>query len=96
MVDHRKTQPGQIIQRLAVPAEGRAVGELNVEDNAVQTALCSNFGVQLAEGAGGGVSGVCHQGFTALLPQGVQFLEHGAGHIALAPDDEPVRGVFDF
>ena len=45
MFNHRKAQPGQVVQRGAVRLKGRSVGELNIEDDAVQPPLGRNLGI---------------------------------------------------
>ena len=80
---------GQIIKGLRVGGEFPALRQLQIEHGDVQLPLGADLGIQLPQRPGGGVPGVGHQGFALQLPLGVDALEHGPGHVDLAPNDEP-------
>ena len=79
----------EVLQRLCVGEELLPLRQLEVEHLDVQPPLGADLGVQLPQGARGGVAGVGHERLSLELPHGVDLLEYGAGHIHLAPDDEP-------
>ena len=95
MGDHFKALFLQKVQGLQVGAEGLVFRPLDVEDRNVQLPGGGHLGVQLPQGAGGGVPGVGEQGLPPLLPLLVEGVEHPLGHIDLPPDDELSRGVGD-
>jgi len=78
----------QIVDGLGVGGELPSLRQLEIEYGDVQTALGRDLGVQLAQGAGGSVAGVGHQGLTLQLAAGVDLIEHAASHVDLAADDE--------
>ena len=89
MGDDLKPLGGQVVQRLGVGGELPPLGQLQVEHLDIQLPLGADLRVQLPQGAGGGVPGIGHQGLSLELPHAVDLLKHGAGHVDLAPDDEP-------
>ena len=84
-----ETLAGQIVDRLRVGAECPPLRQLQIEHRDIQPPLGGNLGIQLPQGAGGGVAGIGHQRLALDLPPGVDLLEHAARHVHLAPDDEP-------
>ena len=88
MGDHTEVLTGQIIDGLGVGGKLPALRQLQIENGDVQAALGGDFGIQLPQGAGGGVAGIGHQGLSLDLTLSVDLLEHLAGHIDLTPDDK--------
>ena len=80
---------GQIIKSLRVGGEFPALRQLQIEHGDVQLPLGADLGIQLPQRPGGGVPGVGHQGLALQLPLGIDALEHGPGHVDLAPDNKP-------
>ena len=68
---------------------------LQVKADDIQLAGGRHLGVKLAHGACGGVTGIGQQRLSLDLPLRVQLLEDGFGHIHLAPDNQPLRCVFN-
>ena len=68
---------------------------LHIEADDVQLAGCGHLGVQLPHGTGGGVAGIGQQRLPFQLPLCVQLFKYCLGHIDLAPDDQPLWGVFN-
>ena len=79
----------QIVDGLRMGGERPPLRQLEVEHGDVQTALRRDLRIQLPQRAGGGVAGVGHQRLPLQLPACVDLLKYAAGHIDLAPDDEP-------
>ena len=69
--------------------EGLSLRQLQVKYRDVQPPFGGDAGIFLPQGAGGGVAGIGHQGLALNLQGGVDLLEHRAGHVDLATDDEP-------
>ena len=86
--DHLKVLSLQIFNGLGMGLEAAALTQLQVEDGNVQLALGGDAGIQLAQGACGGIAGIGHQGLPLDLAAGIDLLKHAAGHIDLATDDE--------
>ena len=80
---------GQIVDGLRVGGECPPLRQLQIEHRDVQPPLGGDLGIQLPQGAGGGVAGIGQQRLALDLPPGVDLLEHAARHVDLAPDDEP-------
>ena len=80
---------GQIVDGLSVGGKLSSLCQLEVEYSDIQPPPGGDLGVQLPQGAGGGVAGIGHEGLSLDLPLAVQFFKDGAGHVHLAPDDEP-------
>ena len=80
---------GQIVDGLRVGAECPPLRQLQIEHRDIQPPLGGDLGIQLPQGAGGGVAGIGHQRLALDLPPGVDLLEHAARHVDLAPDNEP-------
>ena len=78
----------QIVQRLGMAGKLPSLGQLQIEDGDIQPPLGGDLGIQLPQRARSGVAGIGHQGRALDLPSGVDLLEHAAGHIDLAPDNE--------
>ena len=79
----------QIVQRLGMGQELLPLRQLEIENLNVQLPLRTDLGVQLPQGAGGGVAGIGHQRLAPQLPQPVELFEHRPGHIDLSSDDQP-------
>ena len=90
-----KAEFTQGVKRFRVGDEVPAHGFLDVEDADVELARGGDLRVLLAHGARGGVARVCKQRLASELALGVELLENRAGHVDLAADDEPLRGVFE-
>ena len=86
--NHLEMLAGQIVDRLCVGGKFPALRQLQIKDRDVQPPLGGDLGVQLPQGAGGGVAGIGHQWLALDLTPGVDLLEHTAGHVHLAPHDE--------
>ena len=69
--------------------EGSALHKLKVEHPDIQQPLGADLWVQLAQGAGGSVSGVGKGRLVLLLPLAVELVEHILGHEHLTPHDQP-------
>ena len=95
VVNHLEAQAFQPIQTGAVGVKGGAVPVLDVEQHDVQPPGGGNFGVQLAQGAGGGIAGIGEQGLSLQLPLLVEPGKGLLGHIYLPPDNELAGGPFD-
>ena len=86
--DHFEMLIGQIVQCLRVGSERPALCQLQIKNGDVQPPGCGDFGVQLPQRAGSSIAGIGHQRFAFDFPLGVDLLEHAAGHIDLAPNDQ--------
>ncbi len=89
MGDNGEMLAFQIVQRFGVSGKASSLRQLQVENPDVQPPFRRDFGVKLAQGACGCVSGVGHEGLPLYFPAAVDFLKHGAGHINLSSDNEP-------
>ena len=92
---HGKAHGTHGVQGLGVGLVLLAGAVLQVKADNVQLAGGRHLGVQLAHGACGGVAGIGQQRLTFDLPLRVQLLKNRFGHIYLAPDDQPLRRVFN-
>ena len=81
-------QISQIVQRLAVGLKFRALCQLQIENQNVQPALCSDTGVELAQRTRRRVARVGKERLSELFLLGVERLEAGAGHKDLAAHDQ--------
>ena len=79
---------GQIVDGLRVGGECPPLRQLQIEHRDIQPPLGGDLGIQLPQGAGGGVAGIGHQWLALDLTPGVDLLKHTAGHVHLAPHDE--------
>ena len=89
MGDGRESLFLQILDGLGMGGERPALCQLKVEHRNIQPAPGADLGVLLAQGASSSVAGIGHQGLSLQLQPVVDLLKNGAGHIHLAPDDEP-------
>ena len=95
MRDHFKAVYFQVFQGFQMGAEGLPLHPLDVEHQDVQAAAGRHLGVQLPQGAGGGVAGVGEEGLPPPLPLLIEGVEHLLGHEHLPPHDQPGGGVRD-
>ena len=91
-----KAQVFQKVQTFPVGREKFPFRQLDIEHVNVQSPLGGDLRVQLPQRTGGGVPGVGKQGLPLLLLGPVQPPEAGFRHEHLSPDDEPLRGVFQY
>ena len=88
MRDDGEALGGQVVDGLAMGGKGLSLRQLQIKYGDVQPPLGGNAGIFLPQGAGGGVAGIGHELLALNLQGGVDLLEHRAGHVDLAPDDE--------
>ena len=91
--NHLKVQLFQIFQRFPVALEGHALCQLDIKNQNIQLPLGGDFGVLLAQGTGGGISGIGKGFFAVFFQCFVQTAEGFLGHEHLAPDDQTLRRV---
>ena len=89
MWNHLEFQVFQVFQRLGVSGELHAFRKLDVENINVQSPLCRDFGVELPQRPGSGVSGVGEQRLSQFLLTQIQLFKALFRHKNLAPDDKP-------
>ena len=87
--DHLEMLGGQIVDGLRMSGKLPSLRQLQIEDGNIQPPLGGNLGIQLPQRAGRRVPRVGHQRLALDLPPGVDLLKDLAGHIDLAPHDEP-------
>ena len=92
---HGKAHGAHSVQGLGVGLVLLAGAVLQIKADDIQLAGGRHLGVQLAHGASGGVAGIGQQRLAFDLPLRVQLLKDRFGHIHLAPDDQPLRRVFN-
>ena len=93
--DYLKAEAFQVFQRLAVAGKGNAVCKLDVKNQNIQSPLCGNLRIQLAQGTGSGVPGIGKEGLPRRLLGSIQLFKAFFRHIYLAPDNQPWRGIFN-
>ena len=73
--------------------KGYAIRQLDVEDIAIQSPFCGDFGVKLPQGACRGVSGIGKQGFPFRFLPGIEPLKALFRHKHLAAYNQTSRRV---
>ena len=93
--DHLEVKPLQILQRFLMGGKADALHQLDIENQDIQLPGRGDSGVQLPQGAGGSVTGICQQRLSPKLPLFIQLFKHFTGHEDLASDNETGRSVLN-
>ena len=83
MGDHFEVLGGQIVNGFRVGREFSSLRQLQVKNGDIQPSLGGNLGIQLSQRSRCRIPGIGHQRLA------LDLLKDLAGHIDLAPDDQP-------